>query len=107
MYYYVEEWKPKREWFDMTPEDRGKSLFDHSPAIQNLIDNGAELVGYCVNLNDQEQPVVPPVWVRPTVEVEYRQRLRDGLRHAALEGIRPDKRPRLIRRPSSWARVVR
>lgn len=37
--------------------------------------------------------------VRPRlVEVEYRQRLRDGVRHAALKGIGPDKRPRLIRR---------
>jgi hypothetical protein len=43
---------------------------------------------------------VPPVWVRPTVAVgvEDRQRLRDGLRHVALQGIRPDKRPRPIRR---------
>lgn len=41
---------------------------------------------------------VPPVWLRPTVivEVEYRQCLRDGLRHAALKGIQPNKRPRLI-----------
>ncbi len=42
----------------------------------------------------------PPVWVRPTlvVEVEYRQRLNDGLRHAALKGLRPEKKPGLIRR---------
>jgi ATP-dependent DNA ligase len=48
----------------------------------------------------RELPKTPPVWVRPTVvvEVEYRQRLKGGLRHAALKGIRPDKRPRLIRR---------
>ncbi len=32
------------------------------------------------------------------VEVEYRQRLKNGLRHAALKGLRPDKKPRLIRR---------
>jgi ATP-dependent DNA ligase len=40
--------------------------------------------------------------VRPTVvvEVEYRQRLKDGLRHAALKGIRPDKKPSVIRRPA-------
>jgi ATP-dependent DNA ligase len=25
------------------------------------------------------------------LEVEYRQWLRDGLRHAALKGVRPDK----------------
>lgn len=32
------------------------------------------------------------------VEVEYRQRLKNGLRHAALKGLRPEKKPRLIRR---------
>ena len=43
---------------------------------------------------------LPPHWVRPTlvVEVEYRQRLKDGLRHAAIKGLRPDKKPGLIRR---------
>ena len=48
----------------------------------------------------RELPDVPPQWVRPAVvvEVEYRQRLPDGLRHAALKGIRPDKRPGLMRR---------
>lgn len=51
MYYYIEEWKPNREWLGMTPEDRGKFLFEHSPVIQNLINNGAELVGYCINHN--------------------------------------------------------
>ena len=47
----------------------------------------------------RELPEVPPQWVRPTVVVEvvYRQRLRDGLRHA-LKGIRPDKKPGTIRR---------
>lgn len=34
----------------------------------------------------------------PRVEVEYRQRLKDGLRHAALKGLRPEKKPGLIRR---------
>jgi bifunctional non-homologous end joining protein LigD len=39
-------------------------------------------------------------WVRPSlvVQVEYRQRLKDGLRHAALKGLRPEKKPGLIRR---------
>jgi bifunctional non-homologous end joining protein LigD len=45
-------------------------------------------------------PDNPPLWVRPglVVEVEYRQRLRDGFRHAALKGLRPEKKPGLIRR---------
>lgn len=43
---------------------------------------------------------LPPHWVRPTlvVEVEYRQRLKDALRHAALKGLRPEKKPGLHRR---------
>ncbi|HLJ59142.1 MAG TPA: non-homologous end-joining DNA ligase [bacterium] len=41
-----------------------------------------------------------PQWVKPTlvVEVEYRERLEDGLRHAALKALRPDKTPRAVRR---------
>jgi bifunctional non-homologous end joining protein LigD len=48
----------------------------------------------------RELPDIPPLWVKPNmvVEVEYRQRLKDGLRHAALKGIRPEKKPGLIRR---------
>ena len=42
---------------------------------------------------------LPPRWVKPTlvVELEYRQRTRDGLRHAALKGVRPDKDAREVR----------
>ena len=32
------------------------------------------------------------------VKVEYGQRLKDGLRHAALKGLRPEKKPGVIRR---------
>lgn len=43
----------------------------------------------------RELPDVPPQWVRPSVvvEVEYRQRLKSGLRHAAFKGVRPDRSP--------------
>ncbi len=48
----------------------------------------------------RELPDVPPVWGKPSmvVEVEYRQRLKDGLRHTALKGLRPEKKPGPIRR---------
>ena len=48
----------------------------------------------------RELPESPPQWVRPSlvVEVEYRQKLKDGLRHAALKGLRPEKKPGQIRR---------
>jgi hypothetical protein len=38
---------------------------------------------------------LPRHWVEPTlgVEVEYRQRLKGGPRHAVLEGLRPEKKP--------------
>ena len=39
---------------------------------------------------------VSPRWVKPAVvvEVEYKQRTADGLRHAALKGLRPDRAAR-------------
>jgi len=42
---------------------------------------------------------LPPHWVKPTlvIEVEYRQRTGDGLRHAALKGLRPDRNARGVR----------
>jgi DNA ligase D-like protein (predicted ligase) len=41
---------------------------------------------------------VPPHWVRPVlvVQVEYRKRTGEGLRHAALKGLRPDQSPRRV-----------
>ncbi len=50
----------------------------------------------------RELPDTPPSWVRLSlvVQVEYRQRLKDGLRHAALKGLRPERKPGLIRRSS-------
>ncbi len=54
------------------------------------------------NLRDdfREAPNTPPHWVRASmiVEVEYWQRLKDGLHHAALKGLRPEKKRGLIRR---------
>jgi bifunctional non-homologous end joining protein LigD len=43
---------------------------------------------------------MPVFWVKPRliVEVEYRQRQQDRLRHATLKGVRPEKKPGVIRR---------
>jgi bifunctional non-homologous end joining protein LigD len=43
---------------------------------------------------------LPPLWVKPrlVVEVEYRRRQKDGLRHAALKRLRPEKKPGVMRR---------
>ena len=41
---------------------------------------------------------LPPHWVKPVVvvQVEYRKRTGEGLRHAALKGLRPDQSPRRV-----------
>lgn len=49
MQYYIEEWKPRPKWLQLTAEDRGKFFFDLTPTMQTLFDAGVELVGYVVN----------------------------------------------------------
>lgn len=49
MRHYVEEWKPRPKWFQLSAEDRGKFFFDLAPTMQTLFDAGIELVGYVVN----------------------------------------------------------
>ena len=41
---------------------------------------------------------LPPQWVKPVVvvQVEYRKRTGEGLRHAGLERLRPDQSPRRV-----------
>ena len=41
---------------------------------------------------------LPPQWVKPVlvVQVEYQKRTGEGLRHAALKGLRPDQSPRRV-----------
>jgi bifunctional non-homologous end joining protein LigD len=45
---------------------------------------------------------LPPQWVKPilVVQVEYRKRTGEGLRHAALKGLRPDQSPRGVVQPA-------
>ena len=45
---------------------------------------------------------LPPQWVKPVVvvQVEYRKRTGEGLRHAALKGLRPDQSPRRVVQPT-------
>ena len=41
---------------------------------------------------------LPPHWAKPVVvvQVEYRKRTGEGLRHAALKGLRLDQLPRRV-----------
>ena len=49
---------------------------------------------------------LPPRWVKPAlvVDVEYHQRTSNGLRHAALKGVRPDKNAHEVRK-EAWLGV--
>ena len=83
MYFYVEHWKPRPKWLQLTAEDRGKFLFDVSPAIQGLVDAGAELVGYLINeqdSNDWKEGGFLRVWRMP--EREFAQRIEEALEKA-------------------------
>ncbi len=53
----------------------------------------------CAIISASCGPTSPPRLVRPSIviDVEYKQRTRDGLRHAVLRGIRRDKRAREVK----------
>jgi hypothetical protein len=82
MPYYIEEWKLRQEWLAMSPEDRGKFLFDLSPTIQRLIDDGAELVGYCLNHNGHQANTDRFLRIWRIPDKEYEQRINAALERA-------------------------
>jgi hypothetical protein len=82
MYYYIEEWKHRSEWLAMTPEDRGKFLYDLSPIVQTLIDEGAELVGYCINHNGHHDKTDRFLRVWRIPDKEFAQRIETALEKA-------------------------
>ena len=47
---YIELWKAKQAWVDLNKEERGKYLTALGPAIQQLLDNGVQIVSWGNNL---------------------------------------------------------
>lgn len=82
MYYYIEEWKHRHEWLAMTPEDRGKFLYDLSPTIQSLINGGAELIGYCINHNGHQDKTDRFLRVWRIPDKEFATRIEAALEQA-------------------------
>lgn len=83
MYFYIEHWKPRPTWLALTPEDRGKFLFDVSPTLQGLTDAGAELIGYLVDgvdAKDWKDGGFLRVWRMP--EKEFAPRIEAALEKA-------------------------
>ena len=46
---YIELWKSKQAWMDLSKEEREKYMNSLGPAIQQLIDNGVQIVSWGVN----------------------------------------------------------
>ena len=46
---YIELWKAKAAWLDLSKEERGNFLSQLGPHIQNLANNGVEIISWGVN----------------------------------------------------------
>ena len=47
---YIELWKAKQAWVDLTKEERGNYLTALGPAIQQLLENGVQIVSWGNNM---------------------------------------------------------
>ena len=54
MYLYIELWKAKQEWLDLSQKERGDYMSQLGPTIEGLAKAGVEIVGWGVN--DAETP---------------------------------------------------
>ncbi|QEC68592.1 hypothetical protein FRZ67_15220 [Panacibacter ginsenosidivorans] len=43
---YIELWKSKQAWFDLSKEERGNYLTALGPAIQQLMESGVQIVSW-------------------------------------------------------------
>lgn len=46
---YIESWKAKQAWLDLSIEERGNYMTALGPAIQQLIENGVQIVSWGTN----------------------------------------------------------
>ncbi len=54
MYLYIELWKPQPAWHALSTEERSQYMATIGPSLQQLVDDGLELVGF--GLNEEETP---------------------------------------------------
>ena len=54
MYLYIELWKAKSEWLELSQKEREEYMSQLGPAIEGLTKAGVEVVGW--GLNDAETP---------------------------------------------------
>jgi hypothetical protein len=46
---YIELWKAKQAWLDLSKEQRGNYMAALGPAIQQLMDNGVQIVSWGIS----------------------------------------------------------
>jgi hypothetical protein len=68
MFLYVELWKARTSWSALSPDERTAYVNGLGPAIERLLQDGVELVGFA--LNDRDTPHRAPyqyiaVWKMP------------------------------------------
>jgi len=49
---YIELWKAKQAWTDLSKEEKGNYLAALGPAIQQLLDSGVQIVSWGSNVAD-------------------------------------------------------
>lgn len=52
MYLFIECWKAKQEWFELSKEKRAAYMTELGKGIQGLLDAGVEIVSWGINEND-------------------------------------------------------
>ena len=68
---YIELWKAKQAWLDLSTEERGNYMNALGPAIQQLVESGVQIVSWGANDNTTFSKAdydYFAVWTFPTTE---------------------------------------
>ena len=71
MHLYVELWNAKPKWLELSAEERSEYLAQVGPAIEEMVSQGVEIVGF--GINDEETPHSSgyrylAAWRMPTIQ---------------------------------------
>lgn len=72
---YIELWKAKQTWLDLSKEERSNYLTALGPAIQQLLENGVQIVSWGTNASSTFSRVdydYFAVWTFPNTEAAQR-----------------------------------
>ena len=71
MKYYIEAWNAKQTWLDLSQQERGTYIAQLGPAIQQLTEQGVEIITWGINDEDTDTRVAYDffaVWKFPSNE---------------------------------------